>query len=128
MIKKPRHLNLRQDHPLQRNMETRRGTRHSTFVTKTTPEQLETEFCHAISTTFLRTLGADDRTPTTRCTTSDPNNANPQWSSHLVSNSTNTSTEPSHGSPQPERLHIVHRSVGNYGPACVGPASETARN
>ena len=68
-------------------------------VTKTSPEQLETEFCHAISTTFLRTLGADDRTPNKCCTTTDQNNANHQWSNHLVSNSTNTSTETSHASP-----------------------------
>ena len=34
-------------------METRRGTRHCNSVTKTIPQPIETEFCHAISTTIL---------------------------------------------------------------------------
>ena len=82
------------------------------FVTKTSPEQLETEFCHAISTTILRTLGADDRTPNTCCT--------------FPTQPTPLQKPPTHHHNQ--NVQIVHRNVRNYGHACVGPASEAARN
>ena len=77
----------------ENDLDTRRGTRHSTSVTKTTPKQLETEFRHALSTTIFCILGTEDRTPNTCSTTTDQNNANHQRLGHLVSDSINTSTK-----------------------------------
>ena len=94
---KPRFLDLRREHLVQKNTETRNGTRHSNSAAKTTPKQLETEFYHAILTTILYTLGADDRTPNICCTTTDQNNANHLW-------------------------FIAHPTAPYYGHAFVGPA------
>ena len=113
---------------VQRNMETRRGTRHGTsadenYSKNNWKRNSVTQSRQPFSAPWAlmiehQTHAAQQLTKTTQIT-----NGHATW---FPTQPTPLQKPPTHHPNQ--NVQIVHRSVRNYGHACVGPASEAARN